>query len=581
MPSLGGGDCLAIVRLEGATLIELASIFLDLAKEYEVPVGTVVVISATTHLSRVGLATYANDLIKSLNMIKVAYGGSVRTVHGFPIIHSGLGDASTVRSLREVEYWLGEVDKRNAHSLPRTSAYFVRNLYSDQSRPLRPTPRGDTLPSNLSTLDMMVFESPGWENLASDLPTLAEKDELKVVRVLIGELNDKFALQLDPNPSTARFGSVDNSTEFNESRFIIALAGSSHASRLQEPLASTHLQVVDVSVPGFRISERAVSSMVSDMEAAISGLPDHKTIVLIQPFDNSIFFASKARGEKILTRKGSDGKYHVEGELKMVSKEDMKNMFLETIPMIKAAKGKKVLIMGPLPRYIYSRCCRDQSHCTNFGRHDYVDTALQALREVYGWLNSYIFMRRMKDVKVFNPISAMGFLDGKVTTDTLTTLWGPDPVHPSQEAYYQIAAKLTEVCDDIFAGEPKKKLTTKPAFKRPAERSAWISNSQPVAKRFIPSAGPGSSHFRARGGGGGGAFTTEKRGGHNAAGRGGGQKHYRNYGAGSGSGSGYGSAVYDGGRGQNRGGHGGRGGGGNDGGHCRGRGSGRSRFYRN
>jgi len=243
------------------------------------------------------------------------------------------------------------------------------------------------------------------------------------VHALVGELNEKFALQLDPNPSTARFGSTDNSSESAiESRFNIVLAGSSHASRLQEPLTSTHLQVVDVSVPGFRITEGSVASMVSDMEAAINGLPDDKTIVLLQPFDNSIFFASKARGEKILTRKGKDGKFHVDGDLKMVSKEDMKVMFLETIPMIKAARGKKVLIMGPLPRYLYSKCCRDSSHCTNFGFHDYTDTSLQAMREVYSWLNSFLFMRRMKDVKIFNPIAAMGFLDGKVSLDSLVAL---------------------------------------------------------------------------------------------------------------------------------------------------------------
>ena len=133
--------------------------------------------------------------------------------------------------------------------------------------------------------------------MATNMPSLTETEELKVVSALMDELNSKFALRLDPKPSAARSGSeYFSSEEGSEQRFTIAIAGSSHATRLQDPLASTHLKVVDVSIPGFRISEAAVESMVTDLEVAVSGLADDTTVVLIQPFDNSIFFSGKARG---------------------------------------------------------------------------------------------------------------------------------------------------------------------------------------------------------------------------------------------------------------------------------------------
>ena len=45
LPSTGKGDCLAIVQIEDGTLMELANAFLDLANGYDVPVGSVVVLS--------------------------------------------------------------------------------------------------------------------------------------------------------------------------------------------------------------------------------------------------------------------------------------------------------------------------------------------------------------------------------------------------------------------------------------------------------------------------------------------------------------------------------------------------------
>ncbi len=216
-----------------------------------------------------------------------------------------------------------------------------------------------------------------------------------------------------------------------ESEIVIALAGSSHSSRLAGPLTDTYLKVVDVSVPGFRISEKSVELMVEDLTSAFADLDDSKTVVLIQPFDNSIFFSCNSHGEKNLTKKGKDGKYHVEGELKLISKEDMKEIFLLLLPLIKAARGKKIIIMGPMPRYLLARCCASSSHLTNRTGEESIDQMIQAIRDVYAWINNMIFMRRIKGLKVFNPTHVLGFNDYDVNIDSIIELWGEDPVHPT------------------------------------------------------------------------------------------------------------------------------------------------------
>jgi hypothetical protein len=105
-------------------------------------------------------------------------------------------------------------------------------------------------------LSKSTVQCPGWDDLKKELPILTEEEERKFLFVMLEELNVKFALQLDANPSTKRFGFDADDSE-TESAFTIVLAGGSHSSRM---LADTYLRVVDVSVPDFRISEETVAN---------------------------------------------------------------------------------------------------------------------------------------------------------------------------------------------------------------------------------------------------------------------------------------------------------------------------------
>jgi hypothetical protein len=534
LPPSGGGECLAIVRTECGTLAELVSAFLDLTADYEVPVGTVVIFSSLTHLSRVGTSVYAADIVKALSRLREAYGDSVRGLHGFPVMASGLQDRSCIRALREIEVWLSEADKRNQHTLPLTSKKFTEQFLTSSTveqtgnpptalgiipsnKSEHPYRTGTELPASLHSLAKVNIHCLGWEDLPTGLPILSADEELNFLSFMLEELNEKFALQLDVSPCTERSGHSAADSE-TESEIVIALAGSSHLCRLSGPLADTYLKVVDVSVPGFRISEKSVELMVEDLTAVLADLDDSKTVVVLQPFDNSIFFSCNAHGEKTLTKKGKDGRFHVEGELKLISKEDMKEIFLLLLPLIRAAKGKKIIIMGPMPRYLLARCCDSLAHLTNRGGEDYIDQMIQAIRDVYAWISNTIFMRRIKGVKVFNPTHALGFNDYDVNIDTILELWGDDPVHPTPAAYKVLAEKLAAMAADMLAetAQPADPATGT-SKKRAAHREPWIVSSEPVAKRLIPTGtGSGGGHTSSGGhnsGRGGGSHNTGRGGG--------------------------------------------------------------------
>jgi hypothetical protein len=223
----------------------------------------------------------------------------------------GLQGQSCISALREIETWLAEADKRRQHTLHDTSKNFIEHFLMSNTgnnaqieQPSTSTGiheqayrTGVDLPSSLHSLAKVTIHCLGWTDLPAGLPILSEDEELKFL-----------SGQLDTSPCTYRSACSAADSE-TDSDIVIALARSSHSSRLAGPLADAYLKVVDVSVPGFRISESSVEQMVEDPTSAIADLDDSRTVVLIQSFDNSIFYSCKAHGEKILTRKGKDGKF--------------------------------------------------------------------------------------------------------------------------------------------------------------------------------------------------------------------------------------------------------------------------------
>ena len=229
LPSSGIGECLKIIRVEDGSLEDLVTTFMRLTRGCDVTIGTVVLISSINHLGRVGPAAYAEDLVSAVSEIRAAFGGQVRAVHGFPMACHVIEDSMTIRGLLEIEAWLKSVDKPRTHSLPATGMYFEEILLTTTT----PNPAGLLgiplrLPSSFFSSEKAAFVGLGWTNLASVLPALDEAGETQFLNVLLQELNNDFALQLDTEPVVDR---LLHTPDVSSNQSII-VCGGSHANRL-------------------------------------------------------------------------------------------------------------------------------------------------------------------------------------------------------------------------------------------------------------------------------------------------------------------------------------------------------------
>ncbi len=372
--------------------------------------------------------------------------------------------------------------------------------------------------------------------MATHLPTLKEEDEKKFLGIMLDELNNMFALQLDLCPSTDKSSQVATDMHDQNDMLNVVFVGGSLSSRVIDHFHSENIKVLDATVPGFRLTDRFTQAMEGDLSEILKELPDDNTVVVFQVFDNSVFYGSREEGEKLVPQKGADKKYHINGALRIVKKSEFRELFTKVLECLKKAKGKMIVLWVPLLRYLFDKCCTDPLHITNKGEQGYERAMQDILEEMASWMVSMADMRRIKDVIVYNPMVPLGILDDEADEEHILRLWGSDPVHPTDEAYEAIAEHLRDTIVSAVV-EQKMKSANEPDGKlppKPIRRESWISGTEPMAKRqattsnttwkHVPSRGQsgvrpwkrglcGGGGRGGRGGGGGGGRGSGGRGG--------------------------------------------------------------------
>jgi hypothetical protein len=227
----------------------------------------------------------------------------------------------------------------------------------------------------------------------------------------------------------------------------VVFAGGSHSSRILDSVQDESVRILDSTGSGFRLTEHSTAEMAADSADICAELPDNNTVVFCQLFDNSIYYGAREVRERLLPKKGTDRRYHVEGDLQIVNKTAFRELFSMATQIIKSADGKPVILLIPLPRYLLEKCSSDASHITNKNDSGYEQTMRHALTNIGAWMKSMSEMKCLKNVVLFNPMEPLGLINGDFDEDRILQLWEADPVHPTEEAYALISDGLRKPPD--------------------------------------------------------------------------------------------------------------------------------------
>ena len=134
--------------------------------------------------------------------------------------------------------------------------------------------------------------------------------------------------------------------------------------------------------------------------------PVEKMVVILHLFDNQIFKGLVNDEPTDPVRIG--GKYHITGKLAVFGAEEFKALFALALKIIRAAQQAKVILISPMYRYVTGRCCRDDSHISNFEEPEYTKRLGNSMQALGKQLRSLVWHRHWKNVQVINPAAHMG-----------------------------------------------------------------------------------------------------------------------------------------------------------------------------
>jgi hypothetical protein len=267
---------------------------------------------------------------------------------------------------------------------------------------------------------------------------------------LVGRLC--HVLHRDFNVSVSTGGnSVSTTVDIGPTDSIqrLVLVGASNLGRLSGLLVAKGYEIVNLCIPGWKITPENVELMTAKIKETTLG---NGTAFVFDVFGNSCSRATLFDGSTTLPVKGSGGGYHLPGEVGVCNDQIFGKLVDAVIPVLDVTKGCMRIVIPPQPRYLYSPCCNDRNHCTNVG------SAAHAV----SLLTSTIHLRAVLKKKLnamlrgghWIPDSTIMLVESedKVATDRLADLKrvsNSDGVHFTHEGYRNWAFAITKIVGDL------------------------------------------------------------------------------------------------------------------------------------
>jgi hypothetical protein len=290
---------------------------------------------------------------------------------------------------------------------------------------------------------------------------------------------------------------VSGPTKDDYGKWRFVLVGASHAARLCDTMVGLNMMATCVGTAGWFPSKKNCDKLESDLKEFLEGLepdPDRETVIIFSMLDK-MYFQARSKDGSYSPHRLLDGVYHVDGDLVACPLEHLKYQFEMLVPVFKAAGNAKQLLLGPVPRYLFSNCCDDPEHAPNRQEEDFQETQLDGLEKAKRIMCSLAFKHNMKEMKIINP--------GRILESK--GWWGSDPMHPTVDGYRalldSIIGGLCAAADGGAAKQPEKR----PASDQlvgPARQPHWISAASPApgGQEFVTCSSGRGRRGGARGG---------------------------------------------------------------------------------
>ena len=500
-----GKKCVNVIRVEYGTLTEIANIFLDVISVGKMHVGSVIIISSASQLADIGLAGYAEEMVRASKMIMSSLSGQVTVRAGIPVLLNGCSDPNLIRSISELGGWLSSL-REAGEGFPASSMEAVILSIKNSGRDGLQTPYTQRfrLPVSLLSYEKKTWGSGGWIDLPNGTTPLGFEAEKFIVDSLVAELNLKFNFDLDPEPNLSRADPNPRQDPPAIPGRVITV-GASLADRLASAMSLAGIPSTRIPTPSWRPTQDTMARAAAELSSEINN--DQDVTIIFQFLDCAAFYARCEDGGLVPARQGHnedgpDGSYHLDGELVIAPRELFNHTLKTALTLFKAAGSHHKIILAPLPRYWVSNCCSEVDHIPNRMEEDFEDIIFDGIDGLRRLIKDFLFLHKIPNCSVYNTAQLIVTEDGGRSTsvDTRTALkarWGSDPVHPEEDCFSSLAANILKKLSTTIREAKQKAADLQPSMKR----TRWLDT--PGVDTVSPTPTRGRGYGMARGGRGG------------------------------------------------------------------------------
>jgi hypothetical protein len=214
---------------------------------------------------------------------------------------------------------------------------------------------------------------------------MGAEEERTIVTALISDLNEFYGVGLNPSPLLER-GVPTQVTSITKGRIV--LVGASHMVRRAKSLGQG---VITLAYPGFRPNVSAIAQLVEKLDSL--KLSKNDTVVL-DLLSNVAFMGADDGGLPTEAIWAEDGRYHVIGSLTTAPPSVIKKNLALCTPMGEVLGNAGTVLVSPVPRYMYNRCCGNVTHVENLTDPDYDEELGMGLegikRLIWNWASKLL-----------------------------------------------------------------------------------------------------------------------------------------------------------------------------------------------
>jgi hypothetical protein len=388
------GDCLNVVRLEDASLEDLADIVGEILEGRPPPDGSVFMFGSASYLHQVGVTCYAQAWVALVEKLSAKW-KNVRICPLIPLIRDDC-PGSLARELQELASWFVSVYHGNTLGMSESwsvlSSVLIRNSDSG-NLPDRVDRYRVALPTSLKANSPLA---PRTFVCTSSRPTVLKgfskvtTDEL--VRPLLRSLHTDFHLCGLPENYFSRGGT--EVTGGKDPAIQMVAIGASNLLQTVPHLAGEFGNVTDLTKRGWIATKTNVAVALESLLATDSNRDN--SVLVFDLFSNFVHRYRQCDDTLSLPYRAGNG-YHMGGDIEVVTDSCFKTVVELTFPLLAAHPNAAKIVIPPSPRFLFTGCCTEKTHSCNVGTPGHAQSLLEKVQRLRKILKNYVASSGLKN----------------------------------------------------------------------------------------------------------------------------------------------------------------------------------------